>query len=132
MSDPALEIYRSVRRAPIDERAFMLSAVGITSSVAWDGTDFVLLVDPNAASSALDHLRQYEVELLAKPVAPPPPPRLHGGAWIGSLIYAVVLVSVTSAISNGLWRLDAFDVGELETGVPTRADGHRKLPGPFR
>jgi rhomboid protease GluP len=117
MSDAALEIYRSVQRAPIDERAFMLSAVGIASTVAWDGTDFVLLVDPNAASSALDHLRKYEVELLAKPVAPPPPPRLHGGAWIGSLIYAVVLISVTSAISNGLWRLDAFDVGELDAAL---------------
>src|ERR1700753_2228050 len=117
MSDAALEIYRSIQRAAIDERAFMLSAVGIGSLVDWSGRDFVLLVAADDAPAPLEHMRKYEVELLAKPAPAPPPPRLHGGAWIGSLIYAIVLVSVTSAIANGLWRLDAFDVGELDAAL---------------
>jgi membrane associated rhomboid family serine protease len=34
-------------------------------------------------------------------------------AWVGCLIYVLVLMGVTAALSHGLVRLDAFDVGEL-------------------
>jgi len=114
MSAAVVEIFRSARRAESDERAFMLSAVGIACSLALDGSEFVLLVDAAAAPAALDHLGKYEVERLNKPAPVPPPPRLHPRAWVGSLIYALVLIGVTLAISNGFWRLDAFDVGELD------------------
>jgi rhomboid protease GluP len=116
MSDGVVEIFRSTRRAAFDERAFMLSAVGIATVTALDGAELILLVAPDDAPVALDHLRKYEIEMLAKPPAPLPPPRLHPGAWIGSLVYAVVLIGVAIAISNGFWRLDAFDAGELDAG----------------
>jgi rhomboid protease GluP len=116
MSDAAVEIFRAPRRPVCDERAFMLSAVGIASVVAADGAEFVLLVEAADAPVALDHLRKYEIESHARPLAPPPSARLHPGAWLGSLVYALVLVGVTLAISNGWWRLDAFDAGELDAG----------------
>lgn len=95
----------------------MLYAVGIASAIARDGKEFVLLVEPGDAVAALEHLRHYEIERLNKPPPPRPPPKLHPYAWTGSLGYALVLIGVAFAISNGLWRLDAFDAGELNAGL---------------
>jgi membrane associated rhomboid family serine protease len=95
----------------------MLYAVGIASAIARDSTGCVLLVEIDDAPAALEHLRQYEIERLNKPPPPPPPPKLHPHAWAGSVIYALVVTGVAFAISNGLWRLDAFNVGELDAGL---------------
>jgi membrane associated rhomboid family serine protease len=95
----------------------MLHAVGIASAIARDSSGCVLLVETSDVPAALEHLRQYEIERLNKPPPPPPPPKLYSHAWIGSLIYALLLAGVAFAISNGLWRLDAFDVGELDAGL---------------
>lgn len=95
----------------------MLYAVGIASAIARDSSGCVLLVEAADAAAALEHLQQYEIERLNKPPPPPPPPKLHPHAWTGSLIYALVVAVVAFAISNGLWRLDAFDVGELDAGL---------------
>jgi membrane associated rhomboid family serine protease len=113
----AVEVFRSARLPECNERAFMLYAVGIASAIARDSTGCVLLVEISDAPAALEHLRQYEIERLNKPPPPPPPPKLHPYAWAGSLIYALVVTGVAFAISNGLWRLDAFDVGELDAGL---------------
>jgi membrane associated rhomboid family serine protease len=113
----AVEVFRSARVRECNERAFMLHAVGIASAIARDSTGCVLLVDISDTPAAHEHLRQYEIERLNKPPPPPPPPKLHPHAWTGSLIYVLVIVGVSFAISNGLWRLDAFDVGELDAGL---------------
>ena len=113
----AVEVFRSARLPECNERAFMLYAVGIASAIARDSTGCVLLVEIDDAPAALEHLRQYEIERLNKPPPPPPPPKLHPYAWTGSLIYALLVTGVAFAISNGLWRLDAFDVGELDAGL---------------
>jgi rhomboid protease GluP len=115
MSDAVAEIFRSPRRAVVDERAFVLSAVGIAHLMVADGDQFSLQVDPADATRALVHLAQYEREIELRAAAPPPPKlRLHPHAWAGSVIYAAVLIGVAYAISSGLWRLDAFDAGELD------------------
>ncbi|MBS0418880.1 MAG: rhomboid family intramembrane serine protease [Proteobacteria bacterium] len=111
------EIFRSVRLRECNERAFMLYAVGIASAIARDGVDFVLLVDENDAPSAANHLQLYERESLYRPPPPPPPPKLHPHAVRGSVGYALVVIGVAFAISEGLWRLDAFDVGELNAAL---------------
>jgi rhomboid protease GluP len=113
----AVEVFRSARVPACNERAFMLHAVGIASAIARDSTGCVLLVETSDAPAAVEHLRQYEIERLNKPPPPPPPPKLHPHAWAGSLIYALLVTGVAVAISNGLWRLDAFDVGELDAGL---------------
>jgi rhomboid protease GluP len=113
----AVEIYRSLRLPECNERAFMLYAVGIASALARDSREFILLVDSAEAATALEHLRLYEVERLNRPPPPPPPPKLYPHAWTGSVLYALVITGVAFAISNGLWRLDAFDVGELDAGL---------------
>ncbi len=112
----AVEVFRSVRLAECNERAFMLYAVGIASAIARDSHGYVLLVDSVESAAARDHLRLYEVERLNRP-SRPPLPQLHPHAWVGSLAYALVITAVAFAISNGLGRLDAFDLGELNAGL---------------
>jgi len=110
----AAVVFRSVRLPESNERAFMLYAVGIGSAIARDGVEFLLLVEVADAPAALEHLRQYEIERLNRPPPPPPKPRLYPHAWVGSLLYALILIGVALAVANGWWRLDAFDVGELD------------------
>jgi len=95
----------------------MLYAVGIGSALARDAGDYILLVEEPMAPAAREHLRRYEVERLNRLPPPPKPPKLHPNAGWGSLVYALVVTSVALAISNGLWRLDAFNVGELDSGL---------------
>src|SRR5215467_5797811 len=111
------EIFRSRRLSECNERAFMLYAVGIASAIARDSSGYVLLVESAEAPGAREHLRHYEIERLNRPPAPPPPPRLYQHAWTGSLVYTLVLAGVALAISNGFWRLDAFDAGELDAAL---------------
>jgi membrane associated rhomboid family serine protease len=114
MSAAAAEVYRSTRHADCDERAFVLAALGIRSSVSHDGVQFVLLVEEVEAARALTQLQQYEQERRAAPAPEPAPPAVHAHAWIGCAIYALTLVGIGLLISNGFGRLDAFDTGELD------------------
>jgi len=115
MSDAGVVIFRSARRAACDERAFVLAAVGIATDLHFDGAEFVLRVPHAEASQALTHLTQYELELAARAERPAPPAvPLHGGAWIGCVVYVGILCYVAYAVATGQWRLDAFDAGELD------------------
>ena len=93
----------------------MLSAVGIASAIGFDADGFVLTVDALDVAAALEHLRAYEIERAAvRSSAPAPLPRALPHAWVGCLLYVVVLIGIALAVSNGWWRLDAFDAGELD------------------
>ncbi len=91
----------------------MLGAVGIASAVIARDGYFILEVAAADVDRASIHLRQYEAENRA-PAPVPPAPALHAHAWVGCVAYAVCLLGVAYAISNGLVRLDAFQVGELD------------------
>jgi len=108
-----LEIYRSTRSADCEERAFVLTAVGVPSVIERDGLDFVVRVDVEHASLARGHLERYAIESRPLPPPPPPPP-LNPFAWVGCVFYALVLLIVGYAVAGGFWRLDAFDVGALD------------------
>jgi rhomboid protease GluP len=113
MSAAATEIYRSARRSACEERALVLAAVGIPSAIRIDGALFLLEVDVEQLHLALSELGHYEAE--SRPAPPPPPPaRLHPYAWIGCVVYVAILLGVAHSIANGLVRLDAFDLGELD------------------
>jgi rhomboid protease GluP len=110
----AVEIFRAPARAVCDERALVLTALGISSVIAFDGDDFLLLVDEVDEASARHQLRQYAAE--TRPVVVPSPERWYGKAWIGAALYALMLMFVAYALSNGWGRLDAFSIGELNAG----------------
>jgi membrane associated rhomboid family serine protease len=115
MSATAIEVYRSTRRPDCDERGFMLAAIGIAATVHFDGLHYVLEVDAAEGARAAAQLGQYELERRPAPPPPPPPPQ-HPYAWVGCIVYVVTLVAVGLLVSNGIWRLDAFDVGALDAG----------------
>ena len=108
-----LEIFSSPRSADCEERAFVLTAVGVPSVVEFDGSEYVIRVEASLAEVALGHLERYAAESRPLP-PPPPPPRLHSFAWVGCVVYALVLMGVGLAVAGGLWRLDAFDVGAVD------------------
>lgn len=114
LADPA-EIFRSDFRAECTERALVLTAVGIASVVTIDAGQCVLLVEAADHARALDELVSYERERRPPPT-PPPPIALHPHAWLGCLLYALVVVGVALATGNGWWRPDAFDLGQLDAG----------------
>jgi membrane associated rhomboid family serine protease len=110
-------IYRSAYRAACAERALMLTAVGISARIEFEAGLYVLAVDEADAPAASDQLRRYERENRAPPVSPArSPPRIFGNAWVGCVLYVLVLVGVGLAVSHGIGRLDAFDTGELDAG----------------
>jgi rhomboid protease GluP len=116
MSQAFVPLYRSPRGSDCEERAFVLTAVGIENTVGFDGVEFILHVDAASAPQAAAHLRQYDAERNRPLPAPPAPPRVYPHAWAGCVIYILVLVGVAIAIARGLWRLDAFDAGALHGG----------------
>ena len=107
-----VEVFRSLRRRSCDERALVLTAVGIESAVTFAGAGFILWVAEPDAQRALHHLRLYETENRPRP-PPPPPPRLYPDAWWGCFFYVLCLMAVAYAISGGHIRLDAFDTADL-------------------
>jgi rhomboid protease GluP len=111
--DGLITVFRSVHRRECNERLLVLTAVGVDAVITAAAGEFLLQVAPQDAGYAARHLLQYEAENPPLPSLPPPPPP-HGHAWVGCAIYVLVLVGVAWVLSNGLVRLDAFDLGELD------------------
>jgi membrane associated rhomboid family serine protease len=110
--DDLITVFRSVYRRECNERLLVLTAVGVEAVITAAEGAFLLQVAPQDAGYAIRHLLQYEAENRPTPPAPPPPVYAH--AWVGCAIYVLVLVGVAWVLSNGLVRLDAFDLGELD------------------
>jgi len=106
-------VFRSPRRRDCDERLLVLTAVGVAAEVVHADSEFLLQVPGLDAPYAIRHLLQYEAENRAPP-PPPPPPRVYPHAWVGCVLYVAVLIGVAAALSGGLVRLDAFDLGVLD------------------
>ena len=115
MHEALQEVFRSASRSACADRALVLTAVDIESAIRFDGAEFLLCVDTSDAVRAAAHLRQYEKENIPAPTTPTAP-RMHAHAWVGAVLYGVVLVGIALAISNGLWRADAFEIGALDAG----------------
>jgi rhomboid protease GluP len=106
-------VFRARRRRDCEERQLVLTAVGLEAQVVLGEGEFLLQVAVADAGFALRHLLQYEAENRAPPPAPPPP-HLYPYAWVGCAAYALVLLGVAWLLSNGVVRLDAFELGELD------------------
>jgi membrane associated rhomboid family serine protease len=108
------EVFRSRHRRPCEERALVLTAVGISSRISVAPGSFILEVEEADLAAAAAQLVLYDSEN-PTPVAPPAaPPRLHPRAWLGCAAYVACLLAVAQMISSGSVRFDAFDTGELD------------------
>jgi membrane associated rhomboid family serine protease len=117
MLTAVLEVFRSFRKSECDERAFMLTAVGIASQVHFDGMQYVLTVEEPQYFEAITHLSRYAAESRALP-PPPPPQKLYSSttALAACVLYALALVLIGYAVAGGFWRLDAFEIGAIDSG----------------
>jgi len=116
---PTVVLYRSLLRSRCEERALVLTAVGIASIIGFNGLEFALQVHGPDALAAQYQLQLYEGESRSeKPAAPPrmPPQRQYPHAWIGCLLYVAVLVAIGYAVAHGIGPLDAFERGDLDAG----------------
>jgi rhomboid protease GluP len=113
----AIEIYRSPSRKACAERAFVLTAVGISHDLSQSADGFSLWVEPADLEQARSHLLHYQQESHRPAPIPVVPARLYNHAWVGSALYALVLIAVAVAVSAGWGRLDAFEAGELNAGL---------------
>jgi rhomboid protease GluP len=117
MLSEAIEIYRCPTRGPCEERAFVLTAVGVPHEVSQSPEGFSLWVDLANLEQARDHLLHYQQERLPAPPVRRAPVRLYEHAWVGSAVYVLVLLGVAAAIGLGWGRLDAFQAGELNAAL---------------
>jgi rhomboid protease GluP len=128
-ADGLTTIFASASRAACDERALVLVAVGIGSQLDYDGLQYRLGVAPIDVPAARAQLGDYEAEQRAArsrtAAARAPAPRLHQGAWLGCAVYVAVLYGVALAVSDGLWRTDSFQQGELVAALVQSGEGWR-------
>jgi rhomboid protease GluP len=113
LSPGTIAVFRARSRKHCDERAFMLAAVGIPAGTVFDGLQYFVEVAESDAPRAIEQLSEYETERQPRPPPPPPVPTLPN-AWVGCLIYVITLIVIGLLVSNGFWRLDAFNAGELD------------------
>lgn len=126
MDEPLTVVYRSRRRRRCEERQLVLTAVGINAFIVTGAYECRLEVAAEDAPAALEQLAQYEAENVPPPPLPPAAP-LDPDAWIGCTLYVLVLMGVAAALSQGLVRLDAFDVGELDSTAVQAGQWWRSL-----
>lgn len=95
----------------------MLMAVGIDSDIVPVEEGYALRVEQPLRAHALHHLYQYEQERVARaqePVATfTPQPR----AWIGSLVYVLVLLIPPFALAQGWFRGDPYETGTMNPAL---------------
>jgi membrane associated rhomboid family serine protease len=114
-----VEVFRSFWRAACEERGFVLHAVGVESQVVWLGRAWALLVDAGDHPAAVAQLEHYEQENppRRRPTAPEP---LHRAAWLGSAVYAAIILGVGYLAGEFALGADWLDAGAMRAG-PTRA-----------
>ena len=112
-----IEVFSAPGRAQCDDRAFMLSAVNITSVVEAGLGGYVIRVPYAQAAFATHHLWQYEQELRPRPriVTAESSPYPH--AWIGGAFYVAILVLAAMFVVRGWGRLDMFALGTLDAAA---------------
>ena len=118
-------VARSVSRAVCDERALVLQAVGIGAQLAWDGAQWLLLVDSGDESAARAQLERYVHENPSRtPVATLQP---HPRAWVGSIAYAVVLLGVGWAAGRHAGGFSWWEAGALDASAVVEGEWWRAV-----
>lgn len=110
-----VEIFASYLITECDQRAFVLRAVGIEHLVTQLENRFALLVPEEFAQRALDQLQSYDEE--SRPRPPPPALRLHPRAWIGSVVFAVLLLGIAYFAGENTGGYDWYGAGALQANA---------------
>lgn len=116
MLNEAVELFRSMHAVECEDRAFVLTAVGLPNEIARENDHFVLWVSAWAFAQARHHIDSHSAESAAIPAITSNKSLVHPHAWLGSMFYALVLFFVSIAIGQGIGPLNLFQLGELDAG----------------
>jgi membrane associated rhomboid family serine protease len=120
-----VEVFRASGRLACEERAFVLTAVGIDSEIDLAADGYVLQVEQPLHAHARHHLWQYEQERMAtlpRPAFVPQP-----GSWWGSLVYAVLLLIPPFALAQGWFPADPYESGALHPALVQEGEWWRAV-----
>jgi rhomboid protease GluP len=116
---------RTISRGAADERALVLSAIGIAAQTAWDGEAWLLLVPQDDAQNARTQLTRYSRENPPRRALPAEP--LSPDAWLGSAFYLGVLLLVATLAARAVFAVDWWDAGALVTPAVRSGEWWRAL-----
>ncbi|CAN5221400.1 rhomboid family intramembrane serine protease [soil metagenome] len=116
MNEAAI-VYRSAVRASCEERALMLTAIGIRVEVVHGTRECGLLVDSEDAPRARNELARYEAENSGwrRPLREPLPRRSTGRP--GVLAYTGVLLAFAICQTQALFGFPWLDAGRIDAGL---------------
>lgn len=115
-----VEIFFSYRLAECEQHILTLSAVGIHTWTRVRDGGFALMVAEDSLALAQKNLREVAEEILAAQARPPAPVIVsHSNAWIGSVLYAMVLMAVAYAAGIDLFGVDWFELGSINGSLPS-------------
>jgi membrane associated rhomboid family serine protease len=120
-----LPIFSSPRFAECEQRALVLRALGIEHALVNDANMHVLLVAEADAPQAREQLRIYDEENRA--LSAPQPLHLHEHAWRGSIVFAIVLLTVAYCTGHGLGSFDWIGAGALTRDAVHRGEVWRAI-----
>jgi membrane associated rhomboid family serine protease len=115
-----VEIFFSYRLAECEQHILTLSAVGIHSWTKVRDGGFAVLVSEDSLAAAQKNLREVAEETLAAQAQPPAPLAVsHPNAWMGSVLYAMVLMTVAYAAGIDSFGVDWLELGSINGSVPS-------------
>jgi rhomboid protease GluP len=120
-----VEVFRSLRMQDCDQQTLVLSAVGIHSWTVVRGGIFVVVVPEESAELARHHLAAVAQEAAAAPVQTPKPIKVRPHAWLGSFLYALVMIAVAYAAGIDLLGFDWLESGALNGAIPATHEWSR-------
>lgn len=95
----------------------MLHAVGIGSQVVPYGELWSLVVPPQSSTAATNHLRGYERENPPKRRVLARPEQMHPRAWIGPVVFVLVMVLIAWLAGHRTFATNWFAAGVLDTAA---------------
>jgi len=125
MQQPVV-VFRAASRQACEERAFVLTAVGIDSQVDVEAEGYCLLVEQPVMAHAHHHLWQYEEERRRRP-APVTPVRPQPLAWRGSILYCILLLLPPILLAQGWFRIDPYESATLNPALVRGGEWWRAL-----
>jgi len=121
-----VEIFFSYRLPECEQQTLVLSAVGIHSWIVVRGGGYAIFVTPESLPLAQKHLSEIALEALPTPQPMRAAPS-HPHAWIGSVLYAIILMWVSYAAGIDLFGIDWLDAGALNGTLPSTHEWWRVL-----
>ena len=124
-------VFQSRRRRDCAERALVLQAANIPHGMQEDPVGWSLWVQPALAEAALGELRQYEAERRTERLQPVAGPKVQSLGREGVAVYVLVLALFYPAGQVGLFGLNFWDAGRMDSQAVLHGEWWRPITALF-